>query len=734
MLRTPTFLAPAVLASAATVLVAAPPQFWRTSTQAGFATGEVENLSIDAGGRLVLGPSARVIAEPAEPFIWTLVAGGDGRVWAGTGNDGLVLGVSPEGTVTTIFDAAELQVHALAPAPGGGMYVGTSPDGAVLRVADDGTATPFFDPEDQYIWALSVGPDGHVFVATGPSGLIYRVTPEGEGAEFYDTRTTNVTALGWDAEGRLLAGTQSPGRLFRIEDTSRGFVLLDSAYDEIRAIRVDDEGTIYTAALNAQPAAARPAEEPEPSEAAPPAPVATVSTEIRITAIGEPSTPAADRARPAESRAAKGAVFRIGPSGLPDRIWESTQDAPHALAWQSDGALLIATGDAGRIYRLDTDAARPALLTRLAAEQVTAFAPTPEGGLWLATSNPSGLYELTSGRASEGVYLSEVRDARIGATWGAIRWQAATPEDATVSIVTRSGNTPTPDETWSAWSEPYASATGSTVASPPARYLQWRATLAGERASPALTAVTVAYLQRNVRPVVSSITVHPPGTVFQRPFSTGDLEVAGFAGPDGDGRPRTGLPDDLEANGPALGRRTFVKGLQTFAWSADDENADRLAYDVWYRRQGDTTWRPLATGSLSPIYTWDTTAVPDGTYVIRVTASDAPTNAPDTALEGDRESTPFEVDNSSPSISIGTFTPADGETVVAVEVEDSHSPIELLEYSTDASTWRVAYPVDGIGDSRTESYQIGLVSDAERIFVRATDSLGNVSTAAGSRE
>ena len=31
-----------------------------------------------------------------------------------------------------------------------------------------------------------------------------------------------------------------------------------------------------------------------------------------------------------------------------------------------------------------------------------------------------------------------------------------------------------------------------------------------------------AYLQRNVRPKVDSITVHPPGVAFQKPFSTGE--------------------------------------------------------------------------------------------------------------------------------------------------------------------------------------------------------------------
>ena len=51
-----------------------------------------------------------------------------------------------------------------------------------------------------------------------------------------------------------------------------------------------------------------------------------------------------------------------------------------------------------------------------------------------------------------------------------------------------------------------------------------------------LTSVTAAYLPRNLRPDVVSITVHPPGTVFQRPFSTGEMEIAGFEDNTSDGR------------------------------------------------------------------------------------------------------------------------------------------------------------------------------------------------------
>src|SRR5207244_12071011 len=98
-----------------------------------------------------------------------------------------------------------------------------------------------------------------------------------------------------------------------------------------------------------------------------------------------------------------------------------------------------------------------------------------------------------------------------------------------VELFTRSGNTETPDDTWSNWSSAYTHADGTSITSPKARYLQWRTVMTGTKTeTPVLTSVMTAYLQRNLRPTVRSLTVHPPGIVFQKPFSTGEPELAGF--------------------------------------------------------------------------------------------------------------------------------------------------------------------------------------------------------------
>ena len=726
--------------AATAVLSASAPTFWTVSTQADFLKGDVDNLSIDSDGRIFLGPATTQIAETSAPFLWTILAGPDGTLWAGTGNEGQVLKIGRDGKTSNFFDAAEMEVHALALAPGGGLYVGTSPDGRIYHVSADGTSKPFYDPDDKYIWAMVTAPDGSVYAATGEKGNIYKIAPDGKGSLFYKTNTTNVVTLALDKSGNLLAGTESPGRIFRISRDGKAFVLLDSPFKEIHAIRIADDGTIYAAAFSGTPGGEdRSAPSINaPSAPEPRAPVPSVSAEITaITVVDASSSPSGGATSSnGRSRNPKGAIYRIRPDGLWDTLWEAADDWPFDLLIESGGSLLVGTGKEGKMFRLSGDPARATLVARAAARQVTALIRDGSGRIVAATSNPGKVFTLASTRASLGTYDSDIRDAGTVATWGAIRWRAAA-KPGEVEVFTRTGNTATPDETWSPWSKAYTAEAGEKITSPNARYLQWRSVLKATAGAqgPILTSVTTAYLPRNLRPVVSSITVHPPGTVFQRPFSTGELEIAGFEDNTSDGRspsqPNTSSASSSTPPTPALGRKVYQKGLQTFVWKADDDNDDRLQYDVFYRREGETAWKPLKRGLWDPIVVWDTTSVPDGTYYVKVVASDAPSNSPATALVGEFESVSFDIDNTPPNVEVQSATRSGSRVNVKFVVRDEQSAVQRVEYSLDASKWQTAFPVDGIPDSRREDFDVVVeeAAAAQSIIIRVTDAMNNVATA-----
>ena len=708
--------AAAVAAGFTAVLSAASPVFWTVSTQTDFLKGTVDGVAIDAEGRLRLGPLVDPLADPKEPFIWSIAQAG--TAWlAGTGNDGKVLRFDGAGAPTVAFDAAELGVHAVIDDGRGGFYAATGPDGRVHHVDASGKASVFFDPEDRYIWSLARAADGTIYVGTGDRGVIYRVRPGQQGEPFYRTRTANVISLALDAQGRLYAGSSTPGRLFRIDQSGRAFVVLDSPHQEVRGLKMGADGSLYAVALT--PA------QGDDSGSSDASPVATVTAQVGGVTVGDPG--GATASAPAESkRTGRGAVFVVR-GDRADLIWETGTETPYDLLPSPDGrSLLVATGGNGRLYEIDLQAspANAVLLGRVDARQVTQAVRGSTGEIVLASSNPGRLFRLRTQRAGKGTFESDIRDAGSAARWGSIRWRST--GGGTLQIATRSGNTNRPDDTWSDWSSPYTAADGSPISSPSARYLQWRAVLAGTGdASPQLTSVTVAYLPRNARPTVNSITVHAPGVVFQRPFSSNEAEIAGFDA--------NGASDDTpgqDSSQPSVGRRMYRKGLQTFQWRADDPNDDRMTYAVSYRREGESAWRVLRNGLGDPIFVWDTTSVPDGRYVVRVTASDIAVNSPGDALEGARESDGFDVDNTAPAISLAAPS-AQTPTVVRVTVRDTHSGVQRVEYAIGGEKWQVVYPADGLSDSREEVYEIKLPSAADRarLVIRATDVLQNVSTA-----
>jgi hypothetical protein len=731
----------AVAVLACTSLEASSPKFFQASTQADFLKGDVDNVTIDSHGQLMLGPATELVYETSAPFLWSMVAAPDGTLFVGTGNEGKVFRVDPQGKGSVFFDSTELEVHALALAPNGGLYVGTSPDGRIYKVDRNGGSTVFFDSEDKYIWALAVDSQGNLYAGTGDKGIVYRIAPDGKGEPFARTNATHATALTLDASGNLLVGTGMPGKVLRVDQHGKAFVLLDSPFQEIRALHYDNKGLLYAAALNARnagaPGSATPTDEhnerpgPEPART----PVPSVSAEITSISIvdvgggtGGPGSTHEDR------RAPKGAVYRINPDGVWDQLWESRDDSPYEVTFDPNGAVIIGTGNKGKLYRLEGDPLKPTLLARASAQQVTAFYKDGNGRLYYATANPGKLFRIAPQRAARGTYESEARDAQMIATWGTISWRGTVPGGSRVEVFTRSGNSEVPDDTWSAWSAAYSKPQGSPITSPKARYLQWRVVLSGNGEGPIVTSVTAAYLQRNLRPQVRSITVYPPGIVFQKPFTTGEPELAGFedqSTPDRKLAAAAMASQQGTTGSSTMGRRTYLKGLQTLAWKADDDNDDELMFDVQYRREGETEWKTLRKNVADFILVWDTTTVPNGTYFVKIVASDSPSNPLSTALTGEMDSAAFEVDNSPPVISIASVRTERARTVITFDVKDETSPIKLVEFSEDGQRWRGVFPVDGIADSREEHYELPIEGemDPRGITLRATDGMNNISTA-----
>ena len=719
--------------------LAAVPTFWRLESQADFLPGEVEGVSISSEGTISLAPAAQVLGEVNDPYFWSLAVDG-ARVYLGSGNDGKVYRVEATGESRVLADTNELQVHALAVDRRGIVYAGTSPRGSVYKIATDGTTDVFFDPEDRYIWALSMDSRGNLLVATGDRARIYRVDPAGQSEVLFESEETHIVSLAIDGDDNLYAGTDANGLVLRIDRNGATTVLFDTPFQEVRAIVLDSRRNVYAATVNGGVRASQP---PEPAPT--PTPTASVSTGgggemITVTTTANvvatsPSSPAS-----ATASGAAGGLYRISPDGASELMWQSRNDPPLSLALASDDRLLIGSGTDGRVFLVNQDQTS-ALFLSAEADQVTAVGAGGSGETYLATSNPAKLYRLNRGRRTEGIYRSPAIDTKTVSSWGKIRWQATTPSGATIRLQTRSGNSAEPDNTWSDWSQPYTSSLGEQIASPRARFLQWRAVLnsTGE-VSPELFDVTAIYLQQNLAPEVTDIVIHPPGQTFQKPIvTTGQIEILGMEEVLSETSPRNGSgpgalgPNPAVMSLTAIARPFYRKGIQTVTWKSSDPNEDELRFDVHYRAEGETLWKVLRQGLTQPVIAWDTVAMPDGRYSLRIVASDAASNPSESTRTGERTTQSFEVDNTPPRVANLTSQAIENGHRVVFTAEDEISSIQSVEYAVNSGKWTIVFPTDGIADSKLESFDFTLPGYRDggiyTLVVKVTDVLGNTVTA-----
>ena len=682
-------------------LLAVTPQFWEIRTYDEFRRGKLTNLSLTSDDELILAPRFDVVFNTEQTLIWSAVADSRGNVYLGTGHDGKIFRVDASGKGGLLVDLAELDVLSLAVDGKDVLYAGTSPDGKVYKI-ENGTAREFFDPDTKYIWSLVFDRQGRLLVGTGDKGVIYRVTPDGKGSAFYDTDETHIISMAIDRDGNVIAGGDPKGYVYRISPEAKAFVLYDSGMREIHAVAVAPNGTIYASAITSESATPSPATSaPAPTSGSPqPSVTITVNAaEPQEIQVVEPmpsvssDTPRSQTRRSTGDGNAQSAVLEILPDGVVNTLWRSRDEMVFSLL-PSNGKLLFSTGDKGRIYSLE-GARNNTLLLESTEEQTTRLLEVGKR-IYATSSNIGKLFRIGDTLATSGTYESNVKDTDSVSTWGKVAWKAGSGD--IIQVSTRTGNTGTPDKTWSDWQSVDA---GGGISSPKARFIQWKADLKSDNArSPRLGSVKVPFLQQNFQPEITSIELLPTGVLLQKtPITTtsnfNPNDPATIRANQRAGQPRIQ---------PLPPRRVPQRGAQSFQWNATDKNQDTLTYDIYYRADNERTWKLLKRDLEDTFYSVSSDTLPDGTYVVRVVAGDHPSNPPDLATRGEMESRPFTIDNTPPVVTMKFDRVENRRARVAIEVTDQTSTLTQAEVATDTGDWRPVFPRDGIIDSKSESF------------------------------
>jgi hypothetical protein len=716
-----------------------------------FEKGTPAGVSIESDGHLRQGPGLTELLTTPSTFVWSIAAepaSKGGVVFAGTGSPATVLrlGAQKGDKPFRLFEARDLTIQALCIGPDGALYAATVPGGKVYKLnpdaaakLDESTAPLVFDAakaggaaasdtknpstapstQSHYVWDLTFDSAGRLYIATGNPGAVYRVDPaklDTAPELFFKSDEAHIRTLAWDAKGNLIAGSDGSGLIYRIDPHGKGYVLFEAPRREITSIAIGKNGTIYAACVG-----------DKSRNPLPPLPVQGMAA-VTITVVQPQSLQAANSSQSVPEGTE---IYALVEGQAPRKLWSSKDEIVYALTVRSDG-LIALSGNRGQIFRIQDDGSY-ADIGHLQAQQGLSLAEVKDaegmGGLLIGTGNTGKVYILGPSATHE--YASDVLDAGAFSRFGRLEIE---PGSSAYDILTRSGNVEQPVRGWSDW-QPLAD---GSVASPPGRFLQWKAVL---HAGGVLGSVGVNYLPANSAPVVDDLVVVPGARLNPQNLINPAAQTVNITFPSSS--QSSTVTFDAGANQPlqATKDRTAV----TVRWAAHDDDGDTLVYSLYLRGDGESQWLPLKKKIKEQACSFDPTLIPDGGYRIKVVASDAPSHTPGDALTGEKVSDRFEIDTTPPAIAnlraVGQQYICNGRDcpkpfLVSFDAEDSFSPIARAEYSLDAGPWQHIDPAGKISDSKREHYEfrISLDVDAGKIgehlvTVRAYDRFDNVGVA-----
>jgi len=500
---------------AATSASAVAPQFWRVRSAEEFLGGEIEGFAITSRGELRAAPAMKKIASFTDPFVLSQTSAPNGDRYFGTGNDGKVYRL--HGTdLKLLYTAPEPEIYAVAYRDGA-LYVGSSPNGKIYKVADDGKATPFYDPKQAYIWALEVLPSGDLAVATGVEGKLFRVNPKGEGKLWFDSPETHLRSIAARKDGSLLAGGSGKGRIYSVDANGGAHALYDSPLNEISSIYVDANGIGWAAAVsNVLPSSAPAAKAQSAS--------ATKSTQASTSASdtkkeGESSAAAGtvdvsfsfeDSSGSSASQAGSAELYRIDTDDFVSTERKFDREMVYAVSGGANGAIRLATGPSGRIYEYKDG--EVSLIGAVPEKQIVSISGDGNETL-ITTTNSGAVYRMESRPSQNAEFRSAAKDVERFSKFGHYKIEGRNIGNGALAISFRSGNTRTPDATWSAWSSAQVASEGN-VAVPAGRYVQWKLTAPKAANDVVVDGVTLAFMNRNVAPEIDAVGVQDPAVVF----------------------------------------------------------------------------------------------------------------------------------------------------------------------------------------------------------------------------
>jgi hypothetical protein len=467
-------------------------------------------------------------------------------------------------------------------------------------------------------------------------------------------------------------------------------LLADSPFTEISDLVPVPDGSVWATALVGEPDKKKPksGKEDDTSE------TSTGTVELDLPKVN--------------GATATSELLRLTPEGALLSVHRFSKQIASALAWDGEG-VLVGTGYEGEVWRfVDGGGAR---LTTVDAVQVVGLL---DGGRALVTQAPGQVLWRHDEGGRPARFRMKATQLDRPARFGEYR---ISPSGAGTRIRFRSGASEKPDDSWLPWTE-WMQAEVGAISLPPGRSLQWELEL---KRGAVVELVEAAYREINLAPKISSVVVAEPGVVYLAgPPPSGP--VIERSHPD-----VSGIFSVIDENGggdkaaEANGKKYWRVGFRTVSWKAEDPNKEPLRFELAVERR-DGFVLAIRDRIKATQLALDTTALPDGEYRFRLTASDE-INNPAEPLASQGFSRWFVADNTPPVV---TLERRSGRWMVTVR--DELSPVARVEWSRDGDRWRSLAPTDGVMDGTTENFVFDAEDGRHLVVVRAIDRQHNRAT------
>lgn len=728
-----------------------------------FTSPRLTGLALRSDGRLVAGALVDRLEGQLPGLAWSLAPLSADRWLVGTGPEGRILLATVEGATvrsTPWADLGDNQVYALHVLPDGAVLAATAPNATLFLIREGRIIAR--QPLDADL-ALAITPrgNGSVLVATGSPARLWSVDPatfasagihEGRSVDpsglpargltlIGEVRDRSLRCLAVAPDGSILAGSAPGAQVYRFTDASKPpTVEYDGGEGEIAALAIGPDGLVYAAQTTA-------ANGSSGDTASSPGDLASsLRAAIMTVTATAPRPPGGSRgAPPGPTRSYEGRsqLVRLAPDRFPEVVLSRPGIAFYSLVRTGD-ELLIGGGENGELLAFDPATRLYRTLAATSGQNLSLVAVPGTPGEWLALhANLSGLSRIRAfgpgpRQATTGTIdlggpttlgnLSISRISGIGADDVTVEFQASLAGDENEGWTDWLAAAPADDGFWS-------------LADTRARRLRLRFTLPATASAADIGRALVFHRPPPRRATLQDFRIFPPGVGLLRnpdPVQQPFVPLGQFLQPQAQGSTSRDTSQTPSPNGTTnrtrdgfLGSPVVARpGAQVVLWNVHEPAGDALLYTLALRAAGGATWRDIVVETRETYAEFDVSDLPDGAYDLRLIALPAtprPEGIEPLVYVDDR----LVVDNTPPEV-LSAEAVGGPRLSLTIHAADAGSLLDYAEFRfNDGRVERVENPVDGLSDSRTESFTFTLpssrIAPATEVEIIVVDAAGNAS-------